>query len=388
VNSMPSVLHAAVPCGRASSRGRLELRERMGIAALCAAGILVLGVYWHQGFPKIFSGHNDFIMLYAGARAGGGPLTYDSERFQQLEREASGLTPSGAMLYPRPPYYAVLTRPLALFPYPTAYRIWQALSMAAVVLFVLVLPGEPWVTALAVCWSYPASYGLASGQDVSFVALWVAVALRLRQKRPFWSGAVLALCAPKFHLFVCLPLLLYRRAARRMATGLLTAGGVLIVLSFAAGGAGWVQRYARTVMDPRIQLSPEIMPNLHGLLAGVPGQAAWEVVLTAAVVALVWFIARNSDFEIGFAGVLLGGLLVSYHAYACDFLLTIPALLTIQRLTQSWPSLISVAMLFPLSYWLYPQIGFLAVLGALAWHVRSTRVAAPGAFTAPAARPG
>jgi hypothetical protein len=349
----------------------------MGVAALCAAGILVLGVYWHMGFPKIFSGQNDFIVFYAGARAGGGPVTYDPERFQQLEREASGFIPTQALPYTRPPYYAMLTRPLALFPYPTAYRIWQALSVAALVLFVLVLPGEPWVTALAVCWSYPASYGLASGQDVSFLALWVAVALRLRHKRPFWSGAVLALCAPKFHLFLCLPLLLYRRAAWRIAAGLLTAGGVLVALSFVASGAGWVQRYARAVMDPGIDVSLQFMPNLHGLLAGVPGQAAWEVVLTAAVGALVWFIARNSDFEIGFAGVLLGGLLVSYHAYACDFVLTIPALLSIRRLTQSWPSLISVAMLFPLSYWLYPQIGFLAVLGALAWHVRSTRAAAP-----------
>ncbi len=59
------------------------------------------------------------------------------------------------------------------------------------------------------CLSLPALAGLLQGQDVAFLLLLAALAIRLEGGgQDFAAGLVLSLCSIKFHPFLLLPVLL------------------------------------------------------------------------------------------------------------------------------------------------------------------------------------
>lgn len=180
-------------------------------ALLCILGMLSLVAYWWSGRVKIAAGANDFLMIYAGARLAGTPQLYDSEARTQVQIRVSGH--SGAALeFTRLPFYSLFLWPLGRLPYRTSYLLFQALSLCAITAFVFLWRGTPrrW-TAVACCWSSPLSSVLAQGQDVSFLLVWLALAVRWEQSRPWLAGLVLSLCAAKFHFFVLLPVWLAAR---------------------------------------------------------------------------------------------------------------------------------------------------------------------------------
>ena len=149
----------------------------------------------------------------------------------------------------------------------------------------------------------------------------------MHKRYPFAAGLILSLCCIKYHLFALLPLLIAGRREWRFGSGVAGGGIVLVAVSFAVAGARWPIQYLNVISSSAIAPHEETMPNLHRLLLGVPHRAVFEVMLSLAVACLVWFIIRNSNFEYGMAAILVGGVLVSYHAYLDDCVLLIPALL-------------------------------------------------------------
>jgi hypothetical protein len=238
---------------------------------------------------------------------------------------------------------------------------------------------------LACCWSLPASAVLAQGQDVFFLLLWITLALRWAGRRPLAAGLVLALCAAKFHLFLPVPLLLAARREGRMAAGVGLGGALLLLVSFAVAGADWPARFLKTIASPSVSPGPQIMPNLHNLVAGLPGSAVWELTLALACAAMVWVVARRTNWQIGLAAALVAGLLTSVHAYLADCTLLIPALLLLAGTGIRWLRVAAVSLLAPIWYLLLSLGGgrilpaaLLALLVAVAWEA----VRSPGAIWA------
>jgi len=210
------------------------------------------------------------------------------------------------------------------------------------------------MTVLACCWSLPLLLGFAHGQDLSFLLLVLAVSLRVHASRPILAGALLSFCAIKFNLFFLLPLLIAAQRRWRMLAGLLTGCAGLTAISFAAAGADWPRRYFEILSRGNISPEEQIMPNLHAMLLGVPHNRLIEPLLGVVAAVIVWLIARRTDFAFGLAAVLIGGLLVSHHAYPQDCTLLIPALLILMSRSGNWQlNYLCIALFTPWPYlWL------------------------------------
>jgi hypothetical protein len=303
------------------------------------------------GWPYFVTGRNDYLQLYAGARLVGSSQLYYPGRSLAVQMETAGFY-GQALEYTRPPFYAILLWPLGKLPYRQSYLVWQCLSIAALAGFILVWRSKSRGAAvLACCWSLPLWLGIALGQDLTFLLLVLAVSLRIHSTRPFVAGALLSLCAIKFNLFLMLPLLIAGQRRWRMLAGLVVGGAAMSAVSFAAAGADWPRRYLELLTMGRISPEEQIMPNFHAMLLGIPYQRVIEPLLGVVTAGAVWLVARRANFDYGLAAALVGGLLVSHHAYPQDCTLLIPALLVVLTRSSNWLlNYLCVALFTPWPY--------------------------------------
>src|SRR5262249_19195227 len=154
------------------------------------------------------------------------------------------------VLFIRPDYYAILLRPLAWFPYLTAYWLFQAVSLAALLAFLWLFRGAPNLWMFAVC-SIPLSALFANGQDVTLLMLAFAGAVLLdRRGWPFAAGLLLSLCTVKFHLFLFVPLALITHRKWRMIAGACAGTAGCVVAATIVEGREWISRYAEFLKRP------------------------------------------------------------------------------------------------------------------------------------------
>jgi arabinofuranan 3-O-arabinosyltransferase len=301
------------------------MMRRWQAIACGAAGIAVVAtLFCPPVWQRAIRGQNDFQVSYVSGQLVMRRQIYDTAVFQTTERAILGQT-NADLLDTRPPFLALIFWPLAQLPYRVAWPLWAAIAGGAVLGFIWLWPDRR-AAALACCWSGALCCALINGQDLLLILLWLAIALRIRESRPFLAGLLLALCAAKFHLFLFLPLLLWRHKLWR---GFAAGAAGLLAISFAVAGWNWPRQYIAVLAQEEAvaHAKAAIMPNLHGLFAGWPHADAWEIAATLCVSAGVFAVVRRADFPTGLAAVLTGGLLVSRHAYLHDCVLLLPALL-------------------------------------------------------------
>ncbi len=326
---------ALQPSGASTGDRRWPL-HRAWMIPFAGAGILFLSLWfpslslWNPASrPRILGGVNDFMGIYAGGRLAGTPEQFNAEAYIREQVRATGWA-APSILYTRPPAFAVLLRPLGRLDYPRAYVVWQTLSIAAFAGFLILWPAPDRALLLcAVCWSFPVLANFVSGQDIGFLALFLAIAWRLGPSRPIVAGAVLGLATLKFHLFLLIAVFLFAQRRWRMFAGACMTTGVILAVSFLVAGPKWMPEYARFVLQGQTNPSVLDMPNLHGLLEGLPHSLAWEVACAVLVAIAVGFIAQRTNFSVGLSAALAGSILTSHHAYSFDLLLLLPALLTL-----------------------------------------------------------
>jgi len=303
--------------------------SRLAVVAVCLCGVAAnVWFAWNLFLPGAAgTGRNDFLELYAGGQLAGSPDLYNQASVRAAELRAIG---ESGLPFPRLPYYALLLKPLTWMPYRTAYAVWIVILVAALAAFAIlwphVSPAGKWMVC---CWSLPAWVSVFNGQDVALLLLWAALAVwLLRRGKEATAGAVLALCAAKYHLVVLIPLVILAQRRWRMAAGAVGAGAAMLAVSFLVAGASWPREYWAALAGPGIQQAVSRMPNLHGLLSVMPFGLALEVVAAILVAATVFLAARRtSEFERPLALALVGSLLVSPHTYLADCALLLPALM-------------------------------------------------------------
>jgi hypothetical protein len=96
------------------------------------------------------------------------------------------------------------------------------------------------------------------------------------------------------------------------------------------------------------------MPNLHGLLEGLPHSLGYEVFGALVVTVAVWLSTQRASFSVGLSATLIGSILVSHHSYPADMLLLLPALLTLAF--QERPRWFCVLLLSPLPFLVQAQV--------------------------------
>ena len=306
-------------------------RTRPSWLALGLGLMMVMLVLWSQK-DRFASGRNDFIQLWVGANFVGTPQLYDFDANNALQKKTIGVTLDNVSPHSRPPFYAFLLKPLGWMPYRLAFLFFELLSFAALCAYVWMNLSRVPELAILTCFSLPAIANLANGQDVAFTVFFLGGALLLFSRgKDFAGGMLLTLCAIKFHLFLLVPLVpLIHRRWRILGGGAVGVAG-LLGLSFLAQGPGWMPVYLRVLRNPNLTPGAEFMPNLHGALSTL-GYSSFklELAVCAGVAAMVaWLAWREKDLEVAFAYALLGGLLVSFHAYLQDALILLPALVAI-----------------------------------------------------------
>jgi len=305
---------------------------------------------------------NDFMNMYTGARLVGSPDQFRSERYAENELAVSGRISPAQQRYLRLPVFAFALRPLARLSYHTAYCVWQALSLAAFVGFVMLWPGcDRGLVWLAACWSFPLLTNVLNGQDVTFLLLFLVIAWRFQASRPWVAGISLGLCALKFHLFLLVPVLLIaQRKWRVLAWGSATLL-VLLGASTAVSTSRWIPQFIDIALTSGANPYSYAMPNLHALTDGLPNALRWELVGDAFVALVVAWLAARSGFSLAFSATLIGGLLMSHHAYFSDALVLLPALLIVLREVASLTlRLLAGVLLSPLPFLVYAKVPFTA----------------------------
>ena len=327
---------------------------RLLIMLGCLLGVAVDCYVQHPGLPYIVHGDNDFMCFYSAAQLAGSGQLYNPEAIRRAE---SRLWDSPRYLpYTRLPFYAGLLAPLRFFSYRHAYWVFQLGALAAVLLFVYFWPApRRWVAAMACCWSMPLLNCFIMGRDLAVLlpVLAISLALLFRGWR-FAAGCVFSLCLIKYNLFLALPLLIVGKRLWRFAGGVVAGGAVLAAMSFAVDGWSWPWRYLAVLRFPATTPRYAQIPNIHGLLSGLPPNVWLESAVTCVVLLAAWLVIRSGDMARAISAMLISGLLISYHAFFGDALMLVPACLLLLNAAPSVPlRLAACFLLCPVAHLLF-----------------------------------
>jgi hypothetical protein len=324
-----------------------------------ALGIVFLLSLAYLQRERALKGQNDFVQLYAGAKLAGTPHLYSRAANLALIQSIQGFTMQ-TVVYTRPPFYAALLRPLALLPYRVAYAVFSLATLAGILWFVIRFsrecPSLPFFAAISI----PLLTALCNGQDTPLLlAILGGSILLTRRKMEFLAGLVLSLCAIKFHLFLFVPILLLVKKRWRILGGAASGIALLAGLGVLVNGIDSTSKYITVLRDPWINPSAIGMPNLHGLVAILHGDARLEMLLIASVLlAFLWITQRSENYEFLLAASLVCGLLVSFHSGVADDVVLFPAFVMAAAASASEPLRASAALILtPIPY-------FMALAGA------------------------
>jgi glycosyl transferase family 87 len=281
-----------------------------------ALGVLCLGLLAWPQRERAIRGQNDFVSFYTGAKLAGTPDLYSRPANLQTIQSILGFQMEGTT-YIRPPFYAILLKPLAALPYRVAWAIFFWATLASILWFVIRFSKECPALPIFASLSIP----LMNGQDTPFLLVILGAAILLfRRNRDFAAGLVLSLCALKFHLFLFLALLLVMKRRWRAIKGGACGLAVLALLSW-----GEIRAWIQVLRDPWISPNPQDLPNLHGLILTLHGGFGAELAVVAIIgVLFIVCVLKSANFEFLMAISLVCGLLASFHSGPADDVLLLP----------------------------------------------------------------
>ena len=334
------------------------------------AGALALGICLLMLMPvdRMLIGQNDFVHFYIGGTLFGTPDLHSPEANFAKQRELVGGVLEHSY-FVRPTFYGAFYKPLAALSYRTAYLVFQFFSVICCFFFVKWnLRRIPGFAALAIMFP-PLLANFVNGQDVILLVTICSLCLVLAESdRDFAAGLVLSLAAFKPHLFVLTPLAVGFHRRWRFLAG--ATAGLVTLFSIGLTSGGWESQRKLWQMLRNPDSSPYsgIMPTWRSL-DGSGGPA--YIFLCLATVVVIGFLARRSKtFSAAIAWCLVGGLLISFHAYMQDCLLLLLALAVLAKELPKPASLALLLVALPLPYfflqWGRPFSGIFVVMAASA----------------------
>lgn len=310
------------------------------LAGLCLLASMPLG--------RMREGKNDFVHFYIGGKLYGTPDIHSQDVNYKLQEELIGGRMDNSF-FGRPTFYGFFLKPFAMLSYPAAYAVFQVLSLGAVIAFIFLqtkgLGALPYLAMVSV----PLVTNFANGQDVVFLLLICAVSLLLADRgRDFAAGLLFSLCAIKLHLFVFVPvaIIIFRRW--RFLAGGAAGGAVLAILSLAAGGIELQRRLLEEMRKPDHSPYGNWMPNLRSL-SGDDSTLFVILALTVSVM-VIWLIWKAPSLQAAFGWALIGGLLVSFHAYVQDCLMVLLAFTLVSSMIPTVTRALFYAAILPPIY--------------------------------------
>jgi hypothetical protein len=316
----------------------------MGVPALLF-GLLLSGSYY--ALVAVGQGRVDFRQLYAAGymvRTGHAHELYDYAKQKEVQDRA--VTPALYVLpFIRPAYQSLIFVPLSLLPFRSAYAAWTTLNVLFLYLSLRLL--EPWIANIRRIWQLlpfalaagyiPIGIALMQGQDSIELLLIASATLVLMQThRMFTAGALFALGLFKFQIVLPIALLFFLWRRWRFCAGFISTATLLGCISLWLTGFGPSRVYIHSLLsigsssqsgsELILPVPTNLMPNLHGLVAGIASGCLSQASITAVTVSLslvlfVWAWKTHSNPGNSgehFAVALTASSLVSYYFFPHD----------------------------------------------------------------------
>lgn len=378
----------AIPAWLASAAAALTRRRIRGhalILALCLWGVCAVdyatpGAFDRAGNIKF----QDFLPLYVSARMieqHRAAELYDPEVMAQ-EIQTIVHQPSVRLPNLYGPQVGLLFVPLASLPFPSAARIWIALSLILYVACVVLiwrccpnLRGDLWLILLAAAAYPPLFHFFVRGQTSVLALLCFTVAfVALRKNRPWLAGILLGFLLFKPQFLLALPLIFLLAQAWRIFGGLVISAAAQWLLTWAYFGSMVIRAYiqmlshaSRWIEAAELNLAPIQMHSLRAfwaLLIPLPSAAFSLYVLTSILA--IWIASRvwksSAPLSIRFSVLLFTVVLVNPHIFIYDLLVLVPAFLLLSNWLLTDPGVASSSSVTVLIYlaFVLPLIGPLA----------------------------
>ena len=303
---------------------RRSIGRQIALIVLIAAGSLLMAGAWINSAVRSIFLAWDFPVFYIAARM---PLAhlYDPAAFSAFWQQQ--LKPLGVVNwspYNRPAVFALLTRPLGLLPYRSAFILWAIAGACAYAASLAILIRRfhlpSWVVPAYVGF-FPVAVGIVSGQDnCLFLLVVIAGWLLLETKHEALAGVVFGCCLYKYNLILLIPVLLLLQGQFRALISFAVSGGVLAGASAALASP---RQYFELLMHVR-EISPFTPAGLRGaaMVLGVP----WSYPLLAlGVFVLSAWLMRHLPLTQAFCIAIVGTLLISpYVTWYDSTLLCLP----------------------------------------------------------------
>ena len=237
---------------------------------------------------------NDFTLFYIAARIGidhGWSHIYSFFLQLHLFLQLRGMHAfNDGQRFIAPPPMAWLVAPLTVFEPSTAFDVWLAISIVALVAaWWIAAPGaglERWIWLIAVFAWYPVLYALQYGQPAPLVLLAVVGCWALAERRrSYLAGVVLALgTVLKPQLVLAVPLVLLVAGRWRIFGAWAVTAGLLAALSLATLGAGGLADYRSMLAEAQTLPNNRYFTLAYVLGPGTLSYIAQAAVLVAAAV--------------------------------------------------------------------------------------------------------
>ncbi len=315
-------------------------------------------VVWHQGADQL----------------------YDDAAVQRLQHDASlvgfSFDENSYFVMVYPPFYYTLLSPLSLLSYSTAAWLFAAaMSLCLMLAIALIAYAQPerklarwvWLLPLAMLFT-PLIESLTSGQKGTLCLLILCGAFfLLKRERSFSAGVVFGLLAFKPQLALVIGIAMLCKRQFRFALGAMVTVSIYVAICL-AGGIESCWQFADLCLGvgEYAQRSGYDLHKSHCLLGFVTllagGESSWQVkgavlLLMAAAVAMLSRLLRGKldlrgdRFNVQFAAMVIGSLLLSPHLFTYDLtLLLLPMVLLLRpmhdKTSVSKPILILVIALF------------------------------------------
>jgi hypothetical protein len=257
---------------------------------------------------------SDLTLDYIGARIGiehGWNHLYSLTLQQQLfEQLRPGVIFNDGQWFVSPPPLAWLALPLTAIGPASAFYLWFALSVLALVAtWWFAAPGTGWRRLLwllaALAW-YPVLYELSLGQPILFVLLAVAGCWKLAEAgKPYLAGVVLAVSTLKPQLALFVPAVLLLAGRWRIVVGWAVPAAILAGLSLAMLGGDGLGDYRHLLTEEQRDIN-----NRFFTLAVLFGPG-WLTSLVQGVVIVAGLIAAFLNRHAGLGRLIALGLVTS-----------------------------------------------------------------------------
>lgn len=328
------------------------------VVAMLWLNMLFAHGYW-EGTRR---GLTDFSVLYTAGtilREGHGHQLYDRDLQYRVQEAFTGHVGfrRGPLPFIHPPFEGLIFWPLSLFKYNSAFLVWDAISVLALLGVGIILRScidwfhevALWKFMLCALAFFPVVMCLLQGQDSILLLLFCALALRaMRRNSDVAAGCWLALGSFKFQFTVPIVALFFLWKRRRVVLGFLPIAAILVLASIGISGLrsliDYPQFALRVVETQKLGGVPlALLPNLHGLIVGWNGmRPMWATIAMAVAASIlllgfavvrgrkVGFVSSQNDFDLQFSLASVIAVLLAWQTNIHDLsLLILPLILLI-----------------------------------------------------------